>query len=101
GPGGGLMRGLLIRVAVLTVLTAGQATAASLDNVRDGNTAFGEGRYEGGIDLFTRAILAGDLEPSALAITFNNRGVVYSELGDYDRAMQDYEQALSLRPGDS
>ena len=27
-------------------------------------------------------------------------GVAYGELGDYDRAIQDYNQALTLRPGD-
>ncbi len=48
-----------------------------------------------------RAILAGDLPPEALAITFNNRGVAYSELGDFDRAISDYNQALTLAPGDA
>ena len=48
-----------------------------------------------------RAILAGDLDPEALAITFNNRGVAYSELGDFDRAISDYGQALALTPGDA
>jgi tetratricopeptide (TPR) repeat protein len=91
---------LLILVGILAALAAAPARADSLAEVRAGNAAFAEGRYEPAIEAYTRAILAGDLEPEALAVTFNNRGVAYGELGDYDRAIQDYNQALTLRPGD-
>ena len=70
----------------------GVALADSVGDVRTGNAAFGDGRYEAAVEAFSRAILAGDLEPEALAITFNNRGVAYSELGDYDRAIEDYSR---------
>jgi Flp pilus assembly protein TadD len=95
------MRRLIIMlVAVGLPLAAGPATADSLDDVRSGNAAFGAGRYEEAVEVYTRAVLAGDLEPEALAIAFNNRGVAYNELGDYDKAIQDYGQALALVPGD-
>jgi tetratricopeptide (TPR) repeat protein len=99
-----LLRRLSILAAALACLggppAIGPARADTLDEVRAGNAAFGEGRYEAAVGSYTRAILAGDLEPEALAVTFNNRGVAYSELGDYDRAIQDYNQALTLRPED-
>ena len=95
------MQRLLILVGILAALAAAPARADSLAEVRAGNAAFAEGRYEPAIEAYTRAILAGDLEPEALAVTFNNRGVAYGELGDYDRAIQDYNQALTLRPGDT
>ena len=93
------MRRILTAFGVLA-LSFGVAHADSVGDVRTGNAAFGDGRYEAAIEAFSRAVLAGDLDPEALAITFNNRGVAYSELGDYDRAIADYGQALTLVPGD-
>ena len=94
------MRQLTTAICLACSLGAGVALADSVGDVRTGNAAFGDGRYDAAIELFSRAILAGDLEPEALAITFNNRGVAYSELGDYDRAIKDYQQALALVPKD-
>jgi tetratricopeptide (TPR) repeat protein len=72
-----------------------------VEDVRSGNAAFGAGQFEEAVDAYTRAILAGDLDPEALAIASNNRGVAHGELGDYDKAIEDYAQALSLTPGDA
>lgn len=35
------------------------------------------------------------------AYTFNNRGVVYGDMGNYDRAIADYDQAIRLKPNDA
>lgn len=89
--------------AVLAALVAGGPRALLADTlaeIKAGNAAFSEGRHEAAVDAYTRAILAGDLDPDALAVTFNNRGVAYSELGDFDRAIQDYNQALGLKASD-
>ena len=94
------MRYLTTAICLACSLGAGVALADSIGDVRTGNAAFGDGRYDAAIEAFSRAILTGDLEPEALAITFNNRGVAYSELGDYDRAIKDYQQALTLVPKD-
>jgi tetratricopeptide (TPR) repeat protein len=95
------MRYLSAVVLLALGLASTAARADSLGDVRTGNAAFADGRYEAAVDAFSRAILAGDLNHEALAITFNNRGVAYSELGDYDRAIGDYGQALALVPGDA
>ncbi len=79
---------------------AGSAFADGLEDVSEGNSAFKRGQYERAVESFTRAVISGDLDIDAMAITLNNRGVTYGELGDYDRAMQDYEDALALRPED-
>jgi tetratricopeptide (TPR) repeat protein len=85
---------------MLSLVAAPAALAAGLDEVQAGNDAFSAGRYEAAVEAFTRGILAGDLEPEALAIAFNNRGVAYGELGDFDRAVADYGKALELQPQD-
>jgi tetratricopeptide (TPR) repeat protein len=72
-----------------------------MDDLRAGNAAFKDGRYEQSVEDFTRAIMSGKLGADALAVTFNNRGVAYGELGDYDRAILDYNEALGLRPDDA
>lgn len=84
----------------LSLLAAPATLAAGLDEVQAGNDAFSAGRYEAAVEAFTRGILAGDLDPEALAIAFNNRGVAYGELGDFDRAIADYGKALELQPQD-
>jgi tetratricopeptide (TPR) repeat protein len=94
------MRRLVAGLLLAGALATGAAHADSLGDVRTGNAAFGDGRYQAAVEAFTRAVLAGDLDHEALAITLNNRGVAYSELGDYDRAIADYQQGLALVPGD-
>jgi tetratricopeptide (TPR) repeat protein len=94
------MRRLITVIGLATLLAGTAAAADSLGDVRAGNAAFGDGRYEIAVDAYTRAILAGDLDPEALAVAFNNRGVAFSELGDYDRAIQDYGKTLELKSGD-
>jgi tetratricopeptide (TPR) repeat protein len=86
---------LLIGMAAVTA-----AYADALDDARAGNEAFAAHDLEGAIEAFSRAITSGELSGEALSITYNNRGVVYGELGDFDRALEDYEKALEIRPGD-
>jgi lipoprotein NlpI len=49
-------------------------------------------------DLCTRAIQSGALSGSGLAVTFNNRGNAYQSKGEYQRAIQDYDEALRIDP---
>ena len=46
----------------------------------------------------TAVIQAGKLKGKRLAFTFSNRGVAYYERGEYDRAIQDFGQAIELNP---
>jgi len=43
-------------------------------------------------------IQAGQDNPRLLATAFNNRGVAYKFKGEYDRAVEDYDQAILLNP---
>ena len=51
------------------------------------------------IDGCTRLINDGRQEPARiLAVAHNNRGNGYSKKGDYERAIKDYDRAISLTP---
>lgn len=94
-----MLRAILLAVGLL-VGTGEPVAADPLADIRAGNQAFADGRPEQAVVAFTRAIEGGSLDPDSLALAHNNRGVAYSELGDFDRAIADYERALQLRPGD-
>lgn len=94
-----MLRAILLAVGLL-VGAGGPLAADPLADIRAGNQAFADGRIEQAVVAFSRAIDAGGLDPDSLALAHNNRGVAYSELGDFDRAIADYERALQLRPGD-
>jgi len=59
-----------------------------------------EGEPSNAVAVCTAAIEAGDLDQESLALTYSNRGNSYYDLGDYDRAVADYNIALDLLPGD-
>ncbi len=48
------------------------------------------------IDYFTSCISGGDLSAENLAISHNDRGLAYYDTSDYDRAIQDYTEAIRL-----
>ncbi len=50
------------------------------------------------IDGCSAVIKAGRDRSERLAETFNSRGIAYRLKGDYDRAIQDYSQAIKLNP---
>lgn len=95
-----MLRAVLLAVGLL-VCGIGSAIADPLAAIRAGNQAFAEGRLEQALAEFSRAIEEGGLDGESLALAHNNRGVVLGELGDFDRAIADYEAALRLKPGDA
>ncbi len=95
-----MLRAILLAFGLL-VAGADPSAADALADIRAGNQAFAEGRLEQAVGDFTRAIDTGELDPEALALAYNNRGVVFGELGDFDRAIADYARALELKPGDA
>jgi tetratricopeptide (TPR) repeat protein len=85
----------LFAAAVIVVLFASPAGAQS----RDQNWAWcEEGDPARGIKACTDLIESGRETVSNLAIAYSNRGINYSDKGDFGRAIADYEQALELKP---
>jgi tetratricopeptide (TPR) repeat protein len=53
------------------------------------------------IDGCTAIIQSGQEPREKLATAFDNRGVAFRRKGEYDRALQDYEQAIRLNPSNA
>ena len=46
----------------------------------------------------TALIASGEATPETLVIAHNNRGNAYTTKGEYDRAVQDYDESIKLNP---
>ena len=85
-------------LALLLVLAVGNARAGGLiDCYR------AQGAQEGGdpvlaIDYYTRCIAWAGQTRENLAVTHNYRGIAYADQGEYERAIQDYDEAIRLDP---
>jgi tetratricopeptide (TPR) repeat protein len=49
----------------------------------------------------TEVIRSGEWQGRDLAAAYNNRGYAYDDLGQYSRAIEDYDQALHFDPNDA
>ena len=68
--------------------------------IRGAQIAYDQGNYEDAIAL-NNDILAMNLSPMLAASSLMNRGNAYAVKGDLDRALQDYNQAIQLDPGNA
>ena len=89
----------LIAITVLSfVLAIGGARAEGMIECYKAQGAQEGGDHALAIDYYTRCITWGGQTRESLAGTYNNRGVAYADKGEYDRAIQDYDEALRLDP---
>ena len=85
----------ILVAAMLALCLAGQARAdAQTDCVQKGDPDLS-------IKGCSEAIESGDWSGSNLVWAYVNRGDSYHQLGQYDRAIADYDEALLLKPGDA
>ena len=92
------------RAAILSGLILAAELAGFISPIRaqtseDVGGCYKESNPDQAIDYCTRAIEAGRLPASNLAIVFTNRGNAYNYKGEYERAIQDFEQAIRLDRG--
>jgi Zn-dependent protease len=69
----------------------------ALGFLNEGLSAVRSGRHDEALEQFTRVIDAGG-EPGVLAMAHTNRGLVESLRGEWQRAIEDYREALRLQP---
>jgi len=76
---------------------------ASADALSDAGTAFDaaeRGNYKLAVRYYTRALWSGELSDAEAAAVYFGRAFAYIKLMDYDKAEEDYDQLIELRPED-
>ncbi len=82
----------------LELPASGMAIRDGYDAFKKGYAAVQAGDFDLAIDLYTRAIKAGDLSLEHLADAFYNRGTARSYKGAHDYAIADYSAAILNKP---
>jgi len=88
-----------ILILLLLGLSSGaQGSRPKNDQLKSTELCNGKGRvsHEARIEGCTTLILAVQGRATALPIAYNNRGNAYVAKGDYDRAIQDFDQSIKL-----
>src|SRR5688500_9281508 len=86
----------VLAAALVLALAPGVVTAAAIDDVNAGLTAFQRGENAEAVRLFSRAIDANELTGVNLATAHANRGLARSAAGDLQNALADFDRALAL-----
>jgi tetratricopeptide (TPR) repeat protein len=94
------MRKLFLVLALLAGAAAPAAAATEIPNIMvlDAQTASRQGDYGTALDLYTRALDSGELNQTMTIAALNGRGLVYYRLRQWLQAIDDFTQALGLKP---
>ena len=74
---------------------------ANADPVSDALEATRAGDHRTAVEHYSQAIESGELTDQGLAVVFHNRGAAFHALGEYRRAIQDYDTGLRYQPSDA
>ena len=91
------------RMQVLRVMAAGLLIAGALSTVSpaaadDGETCTSSLRSDAAIAACTRAIASGQYTAENAAALYTSRALAYGAKGQFDRAVQDFDEAIRLDP---
>lgn len=87
-----------MRTILIALLVAAAAPAEAQSYVRLTQWCFGQSTDEDTIQGCDAVIRWARESPRDTAAAFYNRGIAYRNLGKLDRAIDDYDQALRMRP---
>lgn len=89
------MRKLIAAWFVIVVLqSAASAPASPADDFAKGNQAYNEGRFQDAVTAYEQAVQGGAIH----ANVFYNVGNAWYRLGNFGKAILNYERALALEP---
>ncbi len=86
---------MLVAAAFLALTAAPVAAQPAVEHRRDCNDPSDP---EARITACTKLIQSGEYSGQNLAFVFNSRGLGYRRLGDSDRAIRDFDEAIRLSP---
>lgn len=85
-------------VTAFLVLLAAAARAENLEFCYIGQGAHEAGQFELAVSYYSKCIETGELSAYNLATVYFNRANAHSDLGDFERSIQDYDAAIDLDP---
>jgi tetratricopeptide (TPR) repeat protein len=90
----------LALVCFLALAAAQPCWADAMDDANDGVKAQESGDLERALSLYTRVIDSGEFEigDNVLAWVLHNRGIIYMQRNELDRAIQDYNKGVEVHP---
>lgn len=89
---------LTLMLACTCTVFCARAVADAVDDVNAGVAAVNRGDDNEGIRLITQALNSGELSTQNRAIALNDRGSAWSDKGEYDKAIADFNEAIRLNP---
>src|SRR5438045_512000 len=89
-----MIRVVHICAMLVTVVVAGSASAEEENLFVSGNTAYSEARFQIAVDRYEAVIRGGNWQ----ANVFYNLGNSYYRLGNFGKAILNYERAVALDP---
>jgi tetratricopeptide (TPR) repeat protein len=88
-------------IAAVLLLLAGPASGAGYDALNAGIEYWNRESWENAIAWLDKAIAAGDLTPDQMHAAYFDRAGAYSNSGQPEKAIADYDAALALVPDDT
>ncbi len=89
---------MILFLILVLILSAGGSHAATLDHCIEAEAAYQAGNHDLEIEHYTRCIDGSGLSAKNQAIAHNNRGVAHYAKSLRDKAIADYDMALSIDP---
>lgn len=90
--------------AELIVLAGAESESSEIysigEQILKGLKAFDEGQYENGIGMFSLILTDYEIEPESKAVALSWRGEAYRLMRQYNKAIQDFSNALEIKPDD-
>ncbi len=88
----------IFTIVCAALIIAAPVLAGPKEDISAGNAAAQAQKFKKAVKLYTQAIKSGQLDPTNLAVAYNNRGSAYDDQNQTAKAMKDFKQAIKIKP---